>query len=138
MIKGFNDQYRFLSNFWPCVVYLQAAGEFYHFPSVENAYQARKHKFESWSPFQACTPGKAKQLGKRGEALEEYVKLQLMEDLNRQKFANSYLKDKLLETGDQHIEETNTWGDTFWGVCRGQGHNHLGKILMRIRHDMKA
>jgi hypothetical protein len=28
--------------------------------------------------------------------------------------------------------ENNTWGDTFWGKCKGQGENHLGRALQRI------
>jgi predicted NAD-dependent protein-ADP-ribosyltransferase YbiA (DUF1768 family) len=59
-----------------------------------------------------------------------------MEDLLRQKFQNPYLKNKLLATGNAEIEETNSWGDVFWGICKGVGENHLGKILMKIRSEL--
>lgn len=39
----------------------------------------------------------------------------------------------LKATGEQQIIEGNTWGDTYWGTCNDVGHNHLGKILMKIR-----
>ena len=39
----------------------------------------------------------------------------------------------LLSTGDKYIEETNWWGDVYWGRCGGVGTNHLGSILMTIR-----
>ena len=39
----------------------------------------------------------------------------------------------LLATGKATLVEGNSWGDTFWGVCRGKGKNMLGKILMRVR-----
>ena len=31
------------------------------------------------------------------------------------------------------IIEDNTWGDTYWGRCRGTGSNHLGQILEETR-----
>ncbi len=37
-------------------------------------------------------------------------------------------------TSDEgEIVERNTWNDTFWGVCKGKGENHLGILLMEIR-----
>ena len=32
----------------------------------------------------------------------------------------------------------NTWGDTCWGVDlrTGQGENHLGRILMKVREEL--
>ena len=57
--------------------------------------------------------------------------------LVREKFTtNQKLQKQLLATGDQHLEETNKWGDTFWGVCNGVGSNHLGKILMKVRDEL--
>ena len=50
---------------------------------------------------------------------------------------NPDLKKKLLATGDEHLEEGNTWGDTIWGTVDGVGENRLGKILMRVRDELK-
>jgi hypothetical protein len=60
-----------------------------------------------------------------------------MVDLLCQKFTNSELRQKLLATEDAILIEGNTWGDTFWGVCKGVGKNHLGKILMAIRKELQ-
>ncbi len=38
----------------------------------------------------------------------------------------------LVPTADAELIEGNTWNDRFWGVCRGQGGNELGQILMRV------
>lgn len=51
---------------------------------------------------------------------------------------NPELCEKLLNTGDAYIEETNKWGDTFWGVSKGIGENNLGKILMGIRDQLRT
>ena len=45
---------------------------------------------------------------------------------------NAYLLNKLRRIAGEIVEE-NTWGDTFWGQCNGEGQNHLGKLLMKIR-----
>jgi ribA/ribD-fused uncharacterized protein len=67
------------------------------------------------------------------------VKLAIMLDLVRQKFtAHSHLRRKLLATGDRQLIEVNGWGDQFWGVSRGSGYNHLGRILMRVRDELRT
>jgi ribA/ribD-fused uncharacterized protein len=64
----------------------------------------------------------------------EEVKLQVMEEAVYAKFSqNQNLKKLLLSTGDEEIVE-NSPRDSFWGVGKdGKGHNHLGKILMKVR-----
>jgi ribA/ribD-fused uncharacterized protein len=62
------------------------------------------------------------------------VKLGIMRDLVSRKFKqNKDLRLMLEATGDQELVEGNTWNDTFWGVCNGEGCNWLGKILMEVR-----
>jgi N-glycosidase YbiA len=68
----------------------------------------------------------------------EVVKVGIMEQCLRSKFAGSELRSLLLSTGDAELVEGNTWNDRFWGVCRGKGQNHLGKLLMRIRSELRA
>ena len=50
---------------------------------------------------------------------------------------NPDLKEKLLATGDEHLEEGNTWGDTTWGTVNGIGENRLGIILMKVRRNCR-
>jgi N-glycosidase YbiA len=86
------------------------------------------------------TPGKAKQMGRKLQVRDGWdgMKLQVMEALLRQKFADPVLRQKLLDTGDAHLEEGNSWGDVWYGVCNGVGENHLGKLLMAIRDDLRS
>lgn len=135
MIRSFKDNYRFLSNFWPAPVELD--GMLY--PSVENAYQAAKTLSEGErDAFLTATPGKAKKLGRRLKIRSDWesVKISIMRDLLEKKFQYKALRALLIATGETPIEEGNTWGDTFWGVYRGVGENHLGKLLMEIREQM--
>jgi predicted NAD-dependent protein-ADP-ribosyltransferase YbiA (DUF1768 family) len=46
------------------------------------------------------------------------------------------LRERLLATGEAELIEGNTWNDTFWGVCKGEGQNWLGKILMEVRKEL--
>ena len=58
----------------------------------------------------------------------------------RAKFAqNPDLAARLLRTGDRKLIEGNTWHDVFWGMDlnTGQGENHLGRILMQVREEMR-
>lgn len=61
-----------------------------------------------------------------------------MHDIVRAKFEqNPDLRQKLLSTGSEELIEGNTWGDTFWGVCKGSGQNWLGRILMFVRDEVR-
>lgn len=138
MIDRFTDRYRFLSNFYPAPVILDGI----LYPSVEYAYQAAKtldpHQRET---IRKCSrPGDAKRVGSCVVIRPDWgrVKLSVMEDLVRQKFTDhQHLRDLLLSTGEQELIEGNTWGDRFWGVCGDVGENHLGKILMKVRQELR-
>jgi ribA/ribD-fused uncharacterized protein len=135
-IKGFQGEYRWLSNFWP--VDIEYQGNVY--PSVGNAYQAAKFPKEERFPFVTCTAAVAKKLGSKKKNIDERwdgIKLFVMHELNSKKYEDPVLKEKLKATGDAYIEETNNWGDTYWGVCNGEGKNYLGQILMDIRNGLK-
>lgn len=137
MIGPFQGKYRFLSNFWPAEVILDGLT----YPTVEHAYQASKtlnipsrHLIKNLP-----TPGKAKRSGILVTMRENWdtVKLTIMYDLVRQKFQNPELARLLVKTGNEELVEVNNWKDHFWGVCGGQGLNHLGRILMMIRKELQ-
>lgn len=137
-IAGFFESFRFLSNFaWSDI---EIDGKKY--VSVEHAFQAAKaitqedHDFVANQP----TPKKAKWAGRKINIRPDWndIKLDVMEILLRAKFTqNKGLGEMLLLTYPYELEETNNWGDTFWGVCDGVGQNHLGKLLMKIRNELR-
>lgn len=139
MITSFRDKYRFLSNFAYAPVWFDDN----QYPSVEHAYQAAKTTDpELRQKIRECeTAGKAKRLGKTaplGPHWTESFRLNLMEDLLRQKFNHNHFKKLLLQTETMFLCENNTWGDKFWGVCNGEGCNWLGQLLMKVREELKA
>ena len=85
------------------------------------------------------TPGKAKRYGQKISPLQvtwDWHKANIMRDLLTLKFADPVLRQKLIDTDPKELEETNSWGDTFWGVCNGVGQNVLGVQLMSVRHTL--
>lgn len=153
MIDSFMGKYRFLSNFHLCFVQLDGVW----YPSTENAYQAAKtdpdlrHDFvttEEWVDgklnTRPTTPKEAKRLGQKVKLRPDWdsVKLQVMEDLTRQKFSDPTLKSMLLETGEHELVEGNYWHDCYWGSCTcvkcgsRTKYNNLGRILMKVRNEL--
>lgn len=127
----------FLSNFYETPVVYEGI----RYRNAEAAFQSAKlaDKKERLQ-FQKLTGAQAKALGKTVKLRDDWddIKLSVMYDVVDAKFANNEsLRTSLIWTGTQEIVEGNNWGDTYWGVCRGKGENHLGKILMAIRKDIE-
>lgn len=137
-VLQFRGDHRFLSNFYPVEV-RGAGGHWYR--SVEHAYQAAKTEDKlCWIQLRDMqAPSHAKKFGTQVPLRadwNEQTRILTMEGLLRQKFAIGSLGDQLRSI-DGKIEEGNDWGDTFWGVDlkTGDGFNHLGKLLMKIRDE---
>lgn len=164
MIEEFRGEYRFLSNFWPAIVFFEGT----EYDCLEKAYVAAKFDkdliLEVKTDFgqqpvhvrghiaKIDTAGKVKRFGRKHEKHLRsdwgLVKLDIMRQLVSEKFSeiNLELAKKLMATGDQHIQEGNTWGDTYWGIVTGGrqknliglGSNHLGKLLMARRTELQS
>lgn len=138
-IYGFFGNFRWLSNFYLLdtpIIYEDMA-----YPSAEHAYQAAKsldrHVRQKISEIKL--PRDVKSFAKTITLRDDWEKNKLfvMTDIVTLKFHDINLRNKLLNTGSLYLEETNSWGDTYWGVCDGRGENYLGKILMMIRSDIR-
>jgi ribA/ribD-fused uncharacterized protein len=140
-IPEFQGEYRFLSNFWPAEVIYEGIT----YPTAEHAYQAAKTlDVEQRKKIAAMkTPAEAKSAGRALKLRDDWetAKFTVMEDVVHYKFTHhDDLRARLLATNDAILEEGNTWNDRVWGICppnSGQGENHLGKILMTIRSELK-
>lgn len=136
MINEFKGKYFFLSNFYTAPVMYE--GLLYQ--NNESAFQSAKVlDIERRKQFCNLDPSTAKKKGRNVILRHDWGKIKdrVMEDCVRDKFTrNLELKQRLLDTGDQELIESNTWFDTYWGICRGKGKNMLGKILMKVRKEL--
>lgn len=137
-IDCFDGEYAFLSNFYDSPI--EKDGIVY--PTNEHFFQAMKtlDDEERKRIAAAETPGKAKRMGRSVKLRPDWEqsKIQIMKEGLTLKFlCHKDLAEKLVATGDVWLIEGNWWGDTYWGVCNGVGHNMLGNLLMEIRRDLR-
>jgi ribA/ribD-fused uncharacterized protein len=133
-ILGMFGEYKWLSNFH--LVPIEYEGRLYG--STEAAYMATKTLDEDMRDLLTTySPLEAKAVGSQIELRPDWERLRVgvMLDVLRIKFRVPELREKLLETGDKYIEETNYWNDKYWGRCKGQGLNMLGHLIMAVRKE---
>lgn len=141
MIKNFEGEYAFLSNFYfsPMII------DNVVYTTNEHFFQAMKslNPKERQAIVLAPTPGKAKRLGRKVSLRKDWedIKEEVMLTGLRHKFSNPELRKKLLATGNEELIEGTTWHDNYWGICDceacgGQGKNRLGKLLMQVREEL--
>jgi N-glycosidase YbiA len=136
-----SDTHREFSNFAPFGIALDDAW----WPTVENYCQAQKFTDPALRNAirKAEKPPIAKNLAEKNQTAIrpdwDAVKDEVMYRAVRRKFEqHSELKAMLLATGDEEIVESAPT-DTYWGVGRdGTGLNKLGKIIARIRQELRA
>ena len=136
VIDCFHGEFDWLSNFFPCKIKFEG----HTFQSSEAAFQAAK----CMNPmdkikFLNLSAGKSKRLGRKVDIRPDWdaVKIHKMREVLECKFSqHPFLKEQLIATGDAQLIEGNNWNDKFWGVCNGQGLNHLGILLMNLRREI--
>ena len=158
-INSFRDKYRFLSNFYPVGVEIDAhmppttmlgapTNRPLRAPSTEHLYQALKttDPQQREAILNAPSPRHAKGMGRKLRLRPGWdtMRDQVMLAITRAKYAqNPELRARLLETGAAVLREGNTWGDIYWGVdlhvlqSKGRvvGSNRLGATLQRVRDE---
>ena len=90
----------------------------------------------------STTSGRIKRASRNITIREDWddIKLGVMEHCLREKFTKKPFCSLILATKNAVLEEGNTWNDTFWGIDlrTGIGENNLGKLLMKIREELKT
>ena len=139
-ILEFKNEYSFLSLNW--IVDIKYQDLIY--PSVQHAYQAAKFPEGSQRRLEirdATTPGKAKRIGSRVSGVNpnwSNLKLTVMMDLLREKFKNKECRDLLLSTRGRRLVAGSYERNTYWGIYKGKGSNHLGNLLMLEREEIQG
>lgn len=151
-VSSFSGDYLFLSNFYPSLIEFEMFGEKFTAPTVEHAFQAAKTmvstldnpetvQYMIFSILTAQTPGQAKKKGRLlpiDVARWDLAAQPVMRSLLLRKFSDPVLGRMLASTGDAVLIEGNTWGDRYWGQVDGVGENHLGRLLMSVREQIKG
>ena len=138
------DDFGFLSNFW--MADINVDGKVW--PSSEHYYQALKYPTAPQHQEKIRTnksPAAAKKMGKNTTGFRQdwnQVKDDVMYKALVAKFTQHQdLKEQLLETGDcilvEHTKRDNYWGDGGDGGNDTVGKNMLGKLLVRVRNEMR-
>lgn len=137
MIINFKREHRFLSMSYPAVITYNGIV----FYTAEAAYQAQKMTSpKEQEKMSALGPGAAR---KRGQKIPlrsdwEKVKAKIMYEIQLAKFSQSpHLKEKLLSTAGKTLVNTDYDHGLYWAEIRGEGENNLGKILMKVREELK-
>jgi len=143
MINQFQNENRFLSNFWICTVEIDSI----MYASVEHYYQAMKAENpEDSELIRNASVGESKRLGKKIKIRDDWdnIKIEVMQNAVYQKFIqHEDLQQKLLNTFPKMLIEGNHWHDNFWGNCycnkcrNKKGENRLGLILHELRLAFK-
>ena len=136
-----SETHREFSNFAPFGIDLDHA----RWPTVEHYYQAQKFADPQLRKTirKAEKPVIAKSLADKNKAAIrpdwDAVKDEVMYRAVKRKFElHSELRELLLATGAEEIVESAP-NDYYWGVGReGTGQNRLGKIIERIRAELRA
>lgn len=139
IINEFNNEYFFLSNFYPKPFIFDGI----EVKTSEHIYQALKA--QSFNDFKwildSPTPGESKRRGRKINIRKDWnnIKLGIMNSILEAKFSDKKLFQKLQDTKGYFLIEGNTWHDNFWGSCQCEkcsdikSLNHLGELLMIIR-----
>ena len=142
-VKKENHRSWFMSNYYPCEFVMNGI----RYKNAEAAFQSHKAPLEERRQFADMPPASAKRFGRNvaipanwDEARDDVMRRVVMAKFEQ----NEDLKQRLLETGTQPIEEdTTSWHDNYWGNCHCPkcqnipGQNRLGIILMETRDKLK-
>jgi ribA/ribD-fused uncharacterized protein len=140
-IPYYETSYFAFSNFSPhAIVY---GGILY--PTAEHVFHAAKFTDEkikeqirnAKSPLEAYALGQANKTQRLSNWDE--VKVDILYQIVKEKVKqHEDVRNALLATADDEIVEENP-NDSFWGNGKdGNGENQMGKILMRIREEIKS
>lgn len=147
--NGFRDEFSFLSNFTYFEKPMVIRRSVYDFVFLTNEHFYQACKFKDYDMIKLVADHPSKDLkkfinSKKSEWRQDWddIKLGVMETGLRYKFSeyNPGLRQKLLDTEDIELVEYNYWNDKYYGVCKKTdvGENHVGKLLMKIRKDIKG
>jgi predicted NAD-dependent protein-ADP-ribosyltransferase YbiA (DUF1768 family) len=142
-IESFTGKYAVLAPDYEVNFYCEEDDTIY--PTIQHAFEACKTDAPCKKRWLAELPlKKAKIATRKWKRWPDWPKEKLfcMRALLRDKFtltpnASEYA-EVLLSTGDEELVFTGKDADTYWGIVKGEGENHLGKLLMEVRKELNS
>ena len=131
-------EYGFMSNFSKHPIEIDGK----RYETTEHYYQAMKatNEDDHERVRKAKGPKKCKDLAQTIDLRSDWedIKYEIMKNALRAKVARyEFMKESLLESGDQEIAEASPY-DYIWGTGKdGTGQNLLGKSWMEIREELR-
>lgn len=135
-ITSFTGEYEFLSNSYHCPFEYDGV----EYACVTTAYWAlsvKDHHARTKIARLRFNKAKAKAINMAQEDDWEQKKVGVMYKLLQIKFSKPELREKLLGTGNAKLINNVTYFDDFYGVKDGRGMNLLGKLLMKLRDELR-
>ena len=139
-----------LSNFERTPITIMVRWGTVTYPTIEHYYQAQKanceevHDWMAFAPHARLAMVVGRQLEHNKYLKDKFMvekweskKLDVMLKGLRYKFQNPKLKKLLLYTGDAVLHEDNP-DDFYWGIADGTGKSWLGKLLMKVREEIRG
>ena len=136
MINKFDNEYIFLSNYYPQnitykgITYNCAMNAYYGQLISDNL---QKKAIANATPSRALSMV-INSISKIDYSQEEQDNI--MYEILKVKFSDSKLKNLLLQTNQEPLNNNINWEDTYWGICNDEGDNKLGKLLMKLRDEL--
>jgi ribA/ribD-fused uncharacterized protein len=130
----------YMSNYYKARFYIY----YRWWDTVEHAYQAQKCALGSEydAIHQTKKANDARLLGQKVQMREHWDDIHkdrvMLECVLAKFLQHKDIRDQLMATGDEELIEDSPV-DSYWGCgADGTGKNKLGKILMKIREDLKG
>ena len=136
MINKFDNEYIVLSNYYPQnitykgITYNCAMNAYYGQLISDNL---QKKAIANATPSRALSMV-INSISKIDYSQEEQDNI--MYEILKVKFSDSKLKNLLLQTNQEPLNNNINWEDTYWGICNDEGDNKLGKLLMKLRDEL--
>ena len=136
MINKFDNEYIFLSNYYPQnitykgITYNCAMNAYYGQLISDNL---QKKAIANATPSRALSMV-INSISKIDYSQEEQDNI--MYEILKVKFSDAKLKNLLLQTNQEPLNNNINWEDTYWGICNDEGDNKLGKLLMKLRDEL--
>jgi ribA/ribD-fused uncharacterized protein len=151
--NSYSPQWGWMSNFWPAPIRVPVGGGFgdkQSFPSAEHLYQFSKwdrrgvdqrELMDAICGLNEVDAASAKRWGRKVRVRPNWegMKLKVMRNVLREKFAQHHdLAVRLAETDDELLLHLSPW-DKFWGVSETRvGLNRLGQLMMQRRELLRT